>query len=157
MGSPMNKNLMVGLQVVVAIGVYIYFYDRIVFEQRPMHISSIFSVFTFFTFFGLPFFFTAALISEWRIWYSFALSVSTWVFTFFIMLTFRNSEFTTLYPDSLQCMAVPITMYPALGFSCVFGHFIGRLLNSFKGSSEEVDYIEKQRQKRRTKFLPRKR
>ncbi len=134
MSTPITKALALPVAAFVAFAEYAYFYQRIVFHQEPMTIT-FFGLIQFLLFFGAPFILAAAVVDEWNIKKSFALSLVSWACVYFMMIVFRNGEFMALYPDGLQCMAVPISMYPGIGLSCLIGHGIGTLIHDYNEAS----------------------
>jgi len=118
---------------------YYSYYHSTVFQQQSIHIDSIWVVLKFFLVYGSPFLIAACLVDKWGIGKAYTMSIVIWLCVYSFEAVTKSKQFTLLYPDGYQCLLVAITVYPGIGLSVLFGHFVGKLGNIFIGkNSQEV-------------------
>lgn len=86
----------------------------------------------FFLIHSLPFVLGAFFFKFWTFRHSMILSGSVWSIVFLYSATFRFSEFIKSHPETYQCAATLITLYPLMGICMALGTVIGKVLHTGK-------------------------
>lgn len=141
-----NKQIILAVfNCIYAVMLYYYYYHSTVFQQQSITIDSAWVIIKFFLIYGSPFIIAACLVDNWGIGKSYIMSVGLWLCVYGFEAVTRSEEFTLLYPDGYQCFIVAVTVYPGIGLSVLFGHFVGKVFKIFidVNSQEVKDSVQK--------------
>ena len=130
---------------VYALILYYDYYHGTVFKQESIHIDSIWVIIKFFLLYGSPFIIVASLVENWTLAKSYMTSIALWLGVYSFEAITRSQQFTALYPDGYQCLIVAETVYPGIGLSVAFGHFVGKFAKIFidMNSQEVKDSVKR--------------